>query len=84
MKNLLLELKWQIYRPIIWIQYGWGYLVVDLFLDFRGREDERKDLQEGWKTIKDGIILDDPHQVAEGQAEVKTQIYTIMNEAMMN
>ena len=82
MKKLLLEAKWQIYRPIIWIQYGWGFLVVDLFLDLRGRDEEREELQEGWKQIKSGIWRDDPHKVAEGQATVQTVIYNVLNEAM--
>lgn len=82
LKGFLLEAKWQIYRPVIWIQYGWGFLVVDLFLDLRGREEERENLQEGWKRVKSGLLEDNPHKVAGGQAEVQNVIYGVMSEAM--
>lgn len=82
LKNALLEVKWQIYRPVIFLQYGWGFLVVDLFLDLRDREEDRSELQEGWKEIKEGLWKDNPHQVAAGQATVKTIIFTAMDEAL--
>lgn len=82
LKGLLLEAKWQIYRPLIFLQYGWGYLVVDLYLDLRNREQERQDLQEGWKEIKTGLWKNDPYQVAGGQTQVQTVIYGILNEAI--
>ena len=80
--DILLEVKWQIYRPIIRLQYGFGFLIVDLFLDLRDREEEREDLQEGWTTLKSGLLKDDPHKTAMGQTQVQTVIYSIMSEAM--
>lgn len=81
LKNLYLEAKWQLYRPLIWIQYGWGYLVVDLFLDLRDRNEEREELQNGWKQVKKGVIQDDPDRTAQGQAILKSEIFKHMNEA---
>jgi len=81
-KNVLLEAKWQIYRPIIRLQYGFGFLIVDLFLDLRDREEEREDLLEGWKEIKKGVYSDDPHLTGIGQSKFQAVVYTVMSEAM--
>lgn len=81
-KELFLEIKWQLYRPIIWILYGFGFLIVDLFLDMRDRKKERSEVKTGWEDVKTGLIQNDPHTVAYGQSTMKTKIFLLMGESM--
>lgn len=80
-KEIYLEVKWQVYRPIIWILYGFGFLIVDLFLDMRDREEERSEVKDGWEDVKKGLIQNDPHTVAYGQSRMKTKIFLLMGES---
>lgn len=82
LKKYFLEAKWHLYRPIIWLQYGFGFLIIDLYLDLRDKTEDREKVLNGWNDMKSGLIKDDPHKVAMGQSEVKTVIYRVMSEVM--